>query len=251
MTGSCSQCGTQGGLLKRCSMCRQVAYCGVECQRAAFRQHKKTCVPPPPSALWTAAAEGFSQEVRRLADGPAIEERGGRHQTSPLHVAASQGHHLAVRVLLEHGADKNAAKNLYRRTALHAASGDGHEKVVVLLLQHGAEVSAKSSVGTTALHDAAAGGHLAVMRLLLQHGAAVSIRAKNSTTPLHYAVFDNQVEAARVLLQHGADVSAVENECDQETVLHWAAGHSLPNPSALNPNPWSLNPQPSTLIPNP
>ena len=241
---SCSQCGMQGVPLKRCSMCKQVSYCGVECQRAAWRQHTKTCVPPPPSALWTAAAAGFSQEVSRLlSDGPDIEERGGREQTSPLHGAASGGHHEAVLVLLEHGADVDAAKNLHKRTALQAASGGGHEKVVVLLLQHGAVVSAQSSIGTTALHDAAnsekfsydsepssfkaSTSYLAVMRLLLQHGAEVSIKAKNGTTPLHYAVFDGAVEPARLLLQHGADISAVENECDQETLLHWATGHSL------------------------
>jgi hypothetical protein len=41
---SCSKCGTQSAALKRCSRCKQASYCGVECQNAAWKGHKKTCV---------------------------------------------------------------------------------------------------------------------------------------------------------------------------------------------------------------
>ena len=240
MAGICSQCGTQCPPTKRCAMCKQVNYCGVECQRAAWKQHKKTCKPPPPSALWTAAAEGFSEEVRHLlADRPDMEERGSYYQTSPLHVAASQGHEQCVLMLLENGADVGA-NSRHRRTALHDASSEGHLGTLMILLQHGAEVSATSSCGSTGLHDAASSGHVEVLKLLLQHGAEVSPRAKNNTTPLHHAVFgdsgalgDDQVEAMRVLLEHGADTSGVENtpECNGETLLHWASGEDA------NPQP--------------
>jgi len=47
---SCANCGTQGVVLKRCGGCRQFAYCGAECQKAAWRGgHKATCGKPLPS----------------------------------------------------------------------------------------------------------------------------------------------------------------------------------------------------------
>ena len=41
----CANCGKQGSdtKLKDCTACRLVKYCGVECQKAHRKQHKKTC----------------------------------------------------------------------------------------------------------------------------------------------------------------------------------------------------------------
>ncbi len=44
---TCAHCGKQGAaVLKRCSICKQVWYCGADCQKAGWRRHKKTCAPP-------------------------------------------------------------------------------------------------------------------------------------------------------------------------------------------------------------
>jgi len=45
---SCAHCGKQGAGFKRCSRCKQVAYCGVACQNADWKRHKKKCAPPVP-----------------------------------------------------------------------------------------------------------------------------------------------------------------------------------------------------------
>ncbi|KAJ1481591.1 hypothetical protein T484DRAFT_1625465 [Baffinella frigidus] len=42
---SCAHCGKQGVSFKRLSRCNNGSYCGAECQRADWKQHKKTCVP--------------------------------------------------------------------------------------------------------------------------------------------------------------------------------------------------------------
>ena len=39
---SCAQCGQHGVSLK-CSRCLQVSYCGAECQKVAWKGHKKSC----------------------------------------------------------------------------------------------------------------------------------------------------------------------------------------------------------------
>ena len=45
---SCAHCGKQGAGFKRCSACRQAAYCGAECQKADWKRHRKRCAPPVP-----------------------------------------------------------------------------------------------------------------------------------------------------------------------------------------------------------
>ena len=58
------------------------------------------------AALWTASSLGQAEEVRRMAaDGADINQRGGPDAgSSPLYIAASQGHVEVVTVLLEAGA---------------------------------------------------------------------------------------------------------------------------------------------------
>ncbi|KAJ1479951.1 hypothetical protein T484DRAFT_1901930 [Baffinella frigidus] len=51
MADTCSHCGKQGTGFKRCSVCKNVSYCGAECQKAAWKKHKKLCAPPMPLAV--------------------------------------------------------------------------------------------------------------------------------------------------------------------------------------------------------
>lgn len=41
---ACAFCGKKEKL-KKCTKCRRVVYCGVECQRIAWKLHKKECAP--------------------------------------------------------------------------------------------------------------------------------------------------------------------------------------------------------------
>jgi len=45
---SCVQCGKQGTGFKHCSVCKHACYCGVACQNANWKRHKKKCAPPVP-----------------------------------------------------------------------------------------------------------------------------------------------------------------------------------------------------------
>ena len=45
---NCECCGVQGVKFKRCSRCLQASYCGAECQKADWKNHKKDCAPPVP-----------------------------------------------------------------------------------------------------------------------------------------------------------------------------------------------------------
>jgi len=43
----CSQCGSPHNLFV-CSQCKIVNYCGRKCQKEAWKEHKKVCMPPEP-----------------------------------------------------------------------------------------------------------------------------------------------------------------------------------------------------------
>ena len=47
----CANLGCVGQGLKACARCKRVRYCGVECQRAHWPQHKPDCSKPTPKAV--------------------------------------------------------------------------------------------------------------------------------------------------------------------------------------------------------
>src|SRR5437773_163750 len=79
--------------------------------------------------------------------------------------ASRNGHERVVRVLLEAGADVNAAAGrggIFSGTALQGASRNGHERVVRVLLEAGADVNAAAGgrgFSGTALQQASRNGH--------------------------------------------------------------------------------------------
>jgi ankyrin repeat protein len=126
-----------------------------------------------------------------------------------------------VKILLDHGADPNAAltRNLLQR---HHDAGDPN-----------------LGEGTTPLMRAAKSGDLVMMRLLLDRGADPNLAQKNRTTPLMIAagvghrdtrgdgprirpvLEANSIEAIRLFLALGLDINAVNDR--GETALHGAA----------------------------
>jgi ankyrin repeat protein len=115
--------------------------------------------------------------------------------------AALGGHVLAVKLLLDSGANVHA----WSDEALHRASQSGHTAVVQLLLQHGANVHAGDDL---ALWMASLGGHTAVVQLLLQHGANVHA---GDDVSLRLASKNGHADVAELLIQHGANVHARDN----------------------------------------
>ena len=80
--------------------------------------------------------------------------------------APHSSHLEVVRLLLEAGADKDAAITNYGATALHVAAAEGHLEVVRLLLEAGADRVAATTGAETASSIAAQHGHWAVVHAL-------------------------------------------------------------------------------------
>ena len=167
--------------------------------------------------------KGHVEVVRLLLPGGVDQDAKDAWKLNPIHFATKRDSLEVLEVLLEHGADVNAAGR-DGWTLLHDAVLDGERTDVVrLLLAYGAAVDTKSELGETPLHFAAMWNRKDEAKLLLAHGAEVNARTVGRMTPLHFASYSRDL--AEVLLAHGAAVDA-ENEYG-ETPLHSAAeyGH--------------------------
>ncbi|MDD5676992.1 MAG: ankyrin repeat domain-containing protein [Kiritimatiellae bacterium] len=143
--------------------------------------------------------------------------------STALHVAAQFNRLDEVKLLLEKGADINAANNI-GITPLHLAALAGHNDMVALLLAHKADVKTKDVFGLTSLHCAAQYGHAKTMYLLLDKGAEIESKTyTQGLTPLHWAAFWGHIEGIKCLLNSGADINACDN--NGNTPLTWAEAY--------------------------
>jgi ankyrin repeat protein len=204
-------------------------------------------VPPSPAeqsrytGLLAAAARGDAARIRTLtASGADADIRDG-HQRTPLHVAAFNRHHEAMRALAAAGANPNALerdrydivtiaavaddvrtlevalalgtspKNVtsrYDGTALIAAAHLGHADVVRTLIRGGAPLDHVNNLGWTALIESIVLGdggrhHTDTLRALVEAGANPSLADRSGQTPLALARARGYVPMVRLLEQAG------------------------------------------------
>ena len=158
--------------------------------------------------------------LRKLIHDPGPKARDGRGN-SPLMYAASLGSPESMRLLLEAGADPNAANDL-DATPLMWCAGDAVK--VRMLLSKGAKVNVRSKLGRTPLLIAAAyDGATEAARLLIEKGADVNAADKSGISVLEQAANVNNIELARLLLAKGAKVNSVDG--GGYTALLGAAGN--------------------------
>jgi ankyrin repeat protein len=140
----------------------------------------------PDLDVFDAAAVGDVTRLRTLLDGdPGLATAYASDGHFPLGLAAYFGHPDAVELLLERGADVAAvARNPMQVQALHAAVAGRNTVAVRLLLEAGADPNATQHGGWTPLMAAAAHGDEAIVDLLLAAGAtpdeAASEQAMNN-----------------------------------------------------------------------
>ena len=139
---------------------------------------------------------------------------------TPLHLAAAGNRSEIVQILLNAGADPNAAQNHRRSTPLHyAADGftaspawdeENQVNTIRVLLDCGADIHAQDKNGATPLHRAVRTRCAAAVKFLLQAGADPKKPNKTGNTPFHLAVRNTgrggsgapmAVAAQRVIIQ--------------------------------------------------
>ena len=149
-----------------------------------------------------------------------------------LHEAVGYEYNDVVELLLFKGADVSKV-NDGAQNALHLAASQGATMTVKLLLQgnSGVGIPARECAASTAaydnshltpLHHAVSIHDLDSIKMLLEAGADVNAGQEDYDPPLYTAVyFESSLTIVRCLLDHGASVSAVN--VYKKTTLHLAA----------------------------
>ena len=140
------------------------------------------------------------------------------------HYAASMGHVEATKVLLEKGADVNAACFDFKFTPLQRAAQNGHVDVVKMLIQNDADVNAVNEFNTTALQWAAHEGHVDVVKVLLRNGAFENADRHNKRAALQFACGFNAALKGHIactleLLCFGAEIDEASIKGDKTKLL--------------------------------
>ncbi len=140
---------------------------------------------------------------------------------TPLCWAASSGSAAVVEVLMVAGADPHRVAESGTLSPLGEAANKGHDEVLKVMIRLGADVNinAVDGFGDTALHLARVP---AVVDVLIEAGADIEARNELGFTPLFDAAAV-KIAAVRALVNHGADINA--KDPFGKTVLHRAAVH--------------------------
>lgn len=181
---------------------------------------------PPDQALFHAVQQSSGTEVERLiklgANVNAVNEAGA----TPLMWAVPD---LAkVRLLIEHGADVNAAsKNLGRTPLLIAAGYPDTVPVLKLLLEKGADLRARDRSGENAMRKAARFSDVSVVEFLHERGLEVNEPSGGSPalTAAIIAPGRHYAPTIEYLLKHGArfeaQVSIAPVRFDASFIARW------------------------------
>ena len=144
----------------------------------------------PPLDVFDAAAVGRSRGLEELLDGePDLARAWSTDGFTALHLAAFFGQEDAARLLVERGAEVNlVARNpKIVVTPLHSAAAGSHPGIVKLLLEHGADPNAAQDGGFTPLHSAAQNDDRESAEALLEAGADPALATDEGKTPADLA----------------------------------------------------------------
>jgi ankyrin repeat protein len=139
--------------------------------------------------VFSAAAIGITGKLRTLlSESPALSNAVAPDGFSPLGLAAFFGQKETVELLLENGAEVNAASlNSQRVMPLHSAVAGQHFEIAKRLIEHGALVNAEQEGGFTPLHSACQNGQLEMVKLLLDNGADIHALSHEGRSTLYFA----------------------------------------------------------------
>ena len=104
-----------------------------------------------------------------------------------LHEAAGKGYVEIVRTMLQNREVHENATDSSGATAIHHSALHGHPPTLQLLLDMGANIDAATKDGSTALHYSAEQGDHGIVLLLLDRGANVDAATDNGRTALHHS----------------------------------------------------------------
>ena len=175
-------------------------------------------------ALKNAATLGDTNTVQKILQTNVKIKREDAGRT-PLHCAALKGHGTTVLALINAKKSAVHAKDKHDWTPLHYAAQNGHVDVVRLLIANNAKIDAKDIQGARPLHYAALKGHVDVVRLLIANNAKIDAKDIQGARPLHYAALKGHVDVATLLIANNATVDIKDKHGNTPLYAAAAAGH--------------------------
>jgi ankyrin repeat protein len=209
------------------------------------------------SALHLACNVGAVKTARVLIYAGSGVDAKDAEGSRPLHLAVKIANPELLSLLLDNGADPEAATTTSGSTPLHqacsesatpltiiqslvavgvdveardglamaplhlACSKTGRKEVVAYLLDLNVNIEAQGGTqNASPLHHAAQNNNDVALKLLILKGANLESIDPLAQTPLHYACIAGALDALRILLAKGAEVNAVSSTLD--TPLHVA-----------------------------
>jgi hypothetical protein len=169
---------------------------------AARMLREKPSVMEPPDELGQAVSRGEQDRVRHFIEEGGDLNQGNAAGETPLHLAAMRGDMNMTWLLLEGGADFNAADHTVGYSPLQIAALQGHSEICEVLIRYGAVVDALTSRHETALHLAARAGHPAVVTVLLKYRANTGIRNNTGQTAQQLAEQQGHDVVVRLMQEH-------------------------------------------------
>lgn len=159
--------------------------------------------------------------VAELLEAGADPNMERHNHASPLYLAAADGHHEIVAMLLQYGAKPDGDGS--HTPPLNGAVQKEAPDTVKLLLDAGADYSRSNGrYDPNAIAEAARRNSIAILKVFQDFGADMNA-TDGGMTPLMFAVKDKKAEATRWLVEHGADIDLQGGE-DNQSALHYAAG---------------------------
>ena len=158
-------------------------------------------VNPSATALWSPLADAaFAKhfDIMKLLLQSGAKVDAPDHRGVPLLASTGFFDPTVTNILLEAGADPNAADR-EGETALMKASGYGVRESVRVLIEHHADVNRKDVKGRTALMHASAGHRSDAIPLLLEHGADANARDYEGQSALDLADKSSNLGAIAML----------------------------------------------------
>ena len=146
------------------------------------------CATPPNGPLARAAVADGADAIRRLLAAGYPPDESSDDGITPLMWAARYGATHSMAALLDAGADANARDHNNRWTPLLHAVHKQRPQAVRLLLERGAEADAAAPGGLTPLLMAAADTDPSTVEVLLEYGANPRAEGPGGATPLTQAV---------------------------------------------------------------
>lgn len=187
-----------------------------------------------------AAARGDRRAVVTLLSHGANPNIIDVQLSGPVSNAASQGHTVSVRLLLEAGAHPDPPKpgGVKKGSPLNCAARNSTDALLLKsLLDFGADVDSSGVDGKTALIHAARTDNSSFAMLLLEYGADINATATGGSTPLTTTITYNSHNVLRLILDRWHEYSSCPRLKSPEllnTVAQYADIETLHILSATN-----------------